>query len=1548
MNQVILDQTRHVRSLYRPEFEHDACGVGFIAQISGKRSNRVLRYGLQSLCRLAHRGAVDADAKTGDGAGVMTQIPYRIFVPEIARLAHKLYSESDLGVGMIFLPHDNAYAQARAKAIIEEVLEKRGLFLFGWREVPINIRLLGEKAASTLPRIEQVLIGRPHGLTDDDYERALFLSRNEIEKRAAEDQIRHFYIPSFSHRVINYKGLLVSPSLEKFYKDLQNPDYETALCVYHQRYSTNTFPTWPLAQPFRMLAHNGEINTRRGNVNWMGAREAELEASFWGADIDLLKPIIQAGGSDSAELDNALEALVMSGRDVLHAMTMLVPPAWRNDKAMTPELRAFYEYHRCFNEPWDGPACLVFTDGLTVAACLDRNGLRPSRYKVLEDGIVSLGSEVGTIDFDDADVLEKGRLAPGEMIAVDTAQGRLLRDEEIKALLARRKPYGEWLKANLLRLEELALPDSAAEEPDILTNTQRQLAFGYSTEELEMVLKPMVHTSAEAVGSMGDDTPLAVLSLQPRLLYTYFKQLFAQVTNPPIDPIREKLVMSLNVVLGWRRNLLAETREHARLVQTNSPILLPKELAVLRDLSGKGFPSFTIDATWPLQAGEEGLERALDRVCREAEQAVLQGARILVLSDRAVDHANVPVPMMLATGAVHHHLIRTGKRMKASILCETGEARDVHQIACLIGYGASAICPYLLFETLPELIDAIKADAQKEVVKAANDPDKASKAAVAFHDAGTLNLQKAMANMRAALEGGLLKIMSKMGISVLGSYHGAQIFEAIGIGEKVIDKCFAGTPSQVGGIGFCEIARESLMRHGKGFSTVPAEAKAPALEDGGVYRFRRAGERHAVSPPVIQSFHNFVKTNNREDYQKYVQQVRLFQPISFKDLLEFVPKSGGPIPIEEVESAEDIRIRFTTAGMSLGALSPEAHETLAIAMNRIGGKSNSGEGGEDPERFKRRPNGDLANSAIKQIASGRFGVTAAYLASAKEIEIKMAQGAKPGEGGQLPGHKVSAIIARLRHTVPGVMLISPPPHHDIYSIEDLAQLIHDLKEVNPRAKVCVKLVSESGVGTVAAGVVKAHADIVLVSGHDGGTGASPLSSIKNAGTPWELGVAETQQVLMMNNLRNRIIVRTDGGMRTGKDIVTAAILGAEEFNFGTAALIAQGCVYVRQCHLNTCPVGIATQDERLRGKFKGSPEMVVNFFNAVAQEVREILATLGCRSLTDLIGRPEFLKQRKIPDHPKANTVDLSRLLVDVGANDPSAPRYCTRERNDGVHGRPLDDIILQDAKDAITEGVRMSLNYKVKNTHRSVGTKVSGEIGYQYGKDGLPEGTLTLNLKGSAGQSLGTFLASGLRLVLTGEANDYVGKGMSGGEIIVRTPAGARFLSHENSIIGNTCLYGATGGVLLANGRAGERFAVRNSGAVSVVEGIGDHGCEYMTGGTILVLGRTGKNFGAGMTGGTAYVLDLEQKFTDLYNPGLVIIERLSDEDKIVVQQLVYRHLEATESRRAKEILGDWPRFAGSFWKVKPKPPQAKPAEARPPASTEAVISENVVATQP
>ncbi|MDX2079938.1 MAG: glutamate synthase large subunit [Terrimicrobiaceae bacterium] len=1521
---------RLTNGLYDPASEHDSCGVGFVARINGRRSNDILRTGLRALCSLMHRGALDADAKTGDGAGIMTQIPFKIFAPEVTRLGHKLYQDSDLGIGVLFLPHDNAYAQARAKAITQEVLEKRGLFLFGWREVPINLHVLGEKAQMTMPRIEQVLVGRPWGMADDDYERRLFLARNEIEDMAAADKIRNFYMPSFSHRTIVYKGLLVSASLEKFYTDLSNPDYETALAVYHQRYSTNTFPTWPLAQPFRMLAHNGEINTIRGNRNWMQSREAELRADFWGDDINLLKPIIQPGGSDSASLDNALEVLNMSGRNLLHAMTMLVPPAYRSDPSVPAELAAFYKYHQCICEPWDGPAALCFTDGVTVGACLDRNGLRPARYKITDDGIFVIGSEVGVSGLDPLKVVEKGRLAPGEMIAVDTAAGKVLRDRDIKAQLAARKPYAQWLATHLLELSQtpadaVAVPSG---ELDILTLTQRQIAFGYSSEELEMVIKPMMKEGAEAVGSMGDDTPLAVLSLKPRLLYTYFKQLFAQVTNPPIDPIREKLVMSLNTVLGWRKNLLSETPEHARMVMIESPVLLDEDLEKLRELGGE-HQAASVSVLWPAADGPDGLEKAVHRVCKDVEAAVDGGARMVILSDRGVDEANVAVPMLLASGAVHHHLRRVGKRMKSGIICETGEARDVHQMACLVGFGASAVNPYLAFETVRELLE--------------KSGDVSGYAA-------------AVVNVRKALEAGLLKIMSKMGISVVNSYRASQVFEAIGVSSRVVEECFTGVSTQIEGIGYREIAEETLTRHAMAYSgAVPIEAGK--LDDPGFYRFRRGGELHAVTPPVLQNFHSYVgikgmdKAGKAEDYRKYVDSVLANRPIALRNLLEMSPAAGGPIPLEEVEPIEEIRRRFTTAGMSLGALSPEAHECLAIAMNRIGGKSNSGEGGEDPARFQRRDNGDWANSAIKQIASGRFGVSAAYLASAKEIEIKMAQGAKPGEGGQLPGHKVSAYIAKLRHAVPGVTLISPPPHHDIYSIEDLAQLIYDLKQVNPRARVCVKLVAEAGVGTIAAGVAKAHADIILVSGHDGGTGASPLSSIKNAGGPWELGVAETHQVLMLNGLRNRVTLRTDGGMRTGEDIVYAALLGAEEFNFGTAAMIAMGCVYVRQCHLNTCPVGVATLDDRLRGKFKGKPEHVVAFFNGVAEDVRQIMARLGFRTIDEMVGRVECLRQRTVPDHPKANTLDLSRLLVNVAKDDPAAPRHATRFRNDGPEDRTLDDIILQDARDAITDGRAVVLSYKVTNVNRSVGTQVSGEIGYQWGADGIPAGTIELRLQGSAGQSLGAFLAPGVRLVLTGEANDYVGKSMSGGEIILKPRSPRKFVAHECMILGNTVLYGATGGHLFAAGRAGERFCVRNSGGTAVVEGVGDHGCEYMTNGTVVILGPTGKNFGAGMTGGVAYVLDEGDVFPPRLNSQLVAATRIEDATDVdALRGLLQKHLALTGSERARQVLSTWEAILPKFWKVSPNVPTAKPIP-EPAGSADAagtVISEDVLAAKP
>ena len=1504
LNQALLDQTESFHGLYDPSFEHDACGVGFVASIKGQRSNSILRKALTCVCSLIHRGAMDADAKTGDGAGILTQIPHKLFRYEVEKMGHKLFQDSDLGVGMMFLPSD-PYTQARCRHITEVVLAEHKLFLFGWRPVPVNKAVLGEKALRTCPTIEQVLIGRPDPavMSDDEFERKLYLCRNQIEDQVESQGIKDFYIPSFSSRTVVYKGLLAAPTLERFYLDLRDPNYTTALAVFHQRYSTNTFPTWPLSQSLRMMSHNGEINTVAGNRLWTKAREPELKSPLFGDDIKKLRPIIQPGGSDSSSLDNALELLVMGGRDILHSMLMLVPAAWQGDASTPQEVKEFYEYHQTLNEPWDGPAALVFSDGRTIGACLDRNGLRPARYKITEDGLFTLGSEVGLLTIDDAKVIEKGRLGPGEMIAIDTVKGTLLKNDEIKGMYAKRQPYGVWLRENIKDI--VSTPSLDAKPPTGATLLQQQLAAGYTEEEIGTVpsiLKTMGETGEEAIGSMGDDAPLAILSKRPRLLYTYFKQLFAQVTNPPIDPIREKLVMSVEVLAGAHRNWLEETPEHARLLRLQSPVLTNPEIEQILALKEGPFRSITLSCRFPVSEGPDGLKKHLDRICAEAEAAVDEGASIIILSDWDADAQHAPMPMLLATGAVHHHLVRVEKRSRASIICETAECRDVHHLACLLGYGASAVNPYAAFATLNDLLS------RQEL--------KVAEAAAAAK------------NYRGALEKGLLKIMSKMGISTLASYSGSQTFQAIGLHPDVIDFAFVGTPSQVKGLNFREIAEETLCRHQRAFG---ADAK---LTDEGIYRYRRGGEVHAWTPAVLQSFHTYVgikgmdKAGKWEDYEKYVAAEEEAAPVALRQCL--VLKKGTPIPIEEVEPIEDIRRRFTTAGMSLGALSPEAHETLAIAMNRIGGKSNSGEGGEDRSRFSPMENGDSKNSRIKQVASGRFGVTAEYLASATEIEIKMAQGSKPGEGGQIPGAKVSAMIAKLRHSTPGVMLISPPPHHDIYSIEDLAQLIYDLKQVNPRAKVCVKLVAEAGVGTIAAGVAKAYADIVLISGHDGGTGASPLSSVKNAGGPWELGLAEAHQVLLLNGLRNRVTLRTDGGMKTGMDILIAAMLGAEEFNFGTAALIATGCVYVRKCHLNTCPVGVTSQDEKFRAKYKGTPENVVFFFNAVAEEVRRYLASIGARSLNEVIGRTDYLEQRQIADHPKANLLDLSRLLAMPKVDDGS-PRFHTWERNDKLEDRTLDDVILQDAKSCLQTKHKQSLKYKVKNTFRSIGTALSGEIAYRYGDEGLPDGTLDLTLTGSAGQSLGAFLVKGVRITLVGESNDYVGKGMSGGEIILVPSPGAKFDPSKNSICGNTVLYGATGGSLYIRGRAGERFAVRNSGATSVVEGIGDHGCEYMTNGRVVVLGVTGKNFAAGMSGGVAYVLDQEGTFEQRCNTTMVTLHRLTTPDEVnALKGLIFKHLELTESARAKEILGEWSRFEPLFWKVAPLPPVSSPHSRR------------------
>ena len=1483
--------------MYEQLYEKDACGVGFIANQSGSRSHAILKMAIQAVTNLTHRGAVAADAKTGDGAGILTQIPEKLFRKELAKLGINLDSINNLAVGMIFLPRNDPAAQERGREIVTDILQQYDFPLLGWRSVPIDESALGDKALATLPLIQQVLIGRPSHIPAEQFEQRLYLICKEIEHRITDEKLTGFHIASFSHRTIVYKGLLVAPQLAMFYSDLRDPDFEAALAVFHQRYSTNTSPSWSLAQPFRMLAHNGEINTLMGNRNWMRAREPELRSHVWDEDIQKLAPIINPQGSDSMSLDNALELLTHSDRSILHSTMCLMPEAYEQIPDMSPSLKACYEYLSCVNEPWDGPAAVAFTDGNIVGASLDRNGLRPARYKVTDDGLVVMGSEVGIIELDDSRVVRKGRLGPGQMIAVDTENDKLLTNTDIKTEIANQKPYSKWIKQST-KLSDIITHtiESTTTVPDNLEIHQK--AFGYMSEDVELFIKPMVLQAKEAVGSMGDDTPPAVISRHPRLLYHYFKQLFAQVTNPAIDSLRERLVMSLTTRLGRRHSMLTETEKHANLIRLSSPILTNEKLEALKTQNLPDFKHTTIPVCFPVSTGPQGLENALDSLCENVLDAVNEGNTLLILSDKDVSAELAPIPMLLAVGAVHHHLIREGKRMRVSLIVETGDPREEHHYAVLLGYGADAINPYLAFSTIVQLAE--------------NDE---------FEEFTT---EQAIVNYKEAVEKGILKIMAKMGISTVSSYRGAQIFEAIGINAAVIDRCFTGTPSRLSGIGFEHIAAETLHFHTKAFGGVDDRIM---LQEAGYFRFRRNGEFHAFNPTVFKAMHKFVKSGEAEDYTKYAEAVEEGEPSSLRDLLAF--KTSNPIPIEEVEPAEDIVRRFTTGSMSFGALSRETHETLAIAMNRLGAKSGSGEGGEDSGRFITQPNGDLASSAIKQVASGRFGVTPQYLASARELEIKMAQGSKPGEGGQIPGHKVTLEIAKIRHSIPGVPLISPPPHHDIYSIEDLAQLIYDLKQVNPRAKVAVKLVSEFLIGTIASGVAKGYADVIQISGHEGGTGASPLSSIKNAGTPWELGLAETQHRLVENDLRERVVLRVDGGMRSGRDIVIAAMLGAEEYGFGTTAMVATGCIMARQCHLNTCPVGVATQDPALRAKYPGTPEMVVNFMLGVANEVRAILANLGHRSLNDVIGRPELLELAELVNYPKAATLDLAEILSSADPTGKS-PRYHTQERNDRVD-TPLDDQILQDAAKAIENKEPIQLSYPILNTHRTVGAKLSGEIAFRYGDTPLPKETIRCYFTGSAGQSFGAFCISGIQLVLTGEANDYVGKGMAGGELVIKPSSDARFATHENTIIGNTVLYGATSGTLYAAGRAGERFCVRNSGATAVVEGVGDHGCEYMTGGTVVILGDTGRNFGAGMTGGNAYILDENQQLEKMYNQQLIKLERISEKlDQDTLIGLIEKHFELTQSQRAKHILAEWDKFLPMFWKVVTPPPPPPPTPTR------------------
>ncbi|HEX2173385.1 MAG TPA: glutamate synthase large subunit [Dehalococcoidia bacterium] len=1498
--------------LYDPRHEHDACGVGFVADLTGHRSHHILKSGIESVVNVTHRGAVSADGKSGDGAGVLTQLPIKLLRREIDRLGGRLDRPDDLAVGMIFFPQADPTGADVARQALEEEVAALGLHLIGWRPVPVRADALGAKSAATQPRIEQMLIGRGVRMAPDAFERALYRARKRAERRVEEQGIEDFYIPSFSSRTLVYKGLLVAPQLARFYPDLEDPDYQTALCVFHQRYSTNTFPNWFLAQPFRLLAHNGEINTLQGNRNWMRAREPELESAIWGDAVRDVVPTIWSQGSDSASLDNALELVTLSGRDLLHAMMMLVPEAWENMPGMDAARKAFYAYHACLMEPWDGPAALAFSDGRIVGATLDRNGLRPARYAITEDDIIFMGSEVGVVDLDPATIREKGRLGPGEMIAVDTTERRLFYNDDVKDLVAGERPYGQWVHNQVFHLEDhlghaghglrAAGNGRGANGGGPSSSLRQQRAYGFTAEEIPLVLRPMVGSVQEPTWSMGDDTPLAVLTTRPRLLSAYFKQKFAQVTNPPIDHLREALVMSLDTYLGPRASILEETEQHAKLIHLSGPVLLDHELRALTKLKDPTFKAATVSTLFRLddapQSDDRGpLEAALDRICDEAAAAVEAGASLIVLSDRGVDAEHASVPMLLATGAVHHALIRSGLRMRASLICETGEAWEVHHFATLIGYGASAVNPYLVFDVIASMLEGGEVE--------------------------DIDFETAVGNFKKSSHKSLLKVMSKMGISALRSYQGAQIFEAIGLSDEVVERAFTGTDCRVSGIGFAEIEQEVRARHALGYQS-PDAAK---LEDVGFYRFRKGGEYHAFNPALVRQMHKLANSNKPEDYQEYLRLATEHEPVALRELFQF-RWAQQPVPIEEVEPIEEITRRFEASAMSIGALGPEAHEDMAIAMNRIGGKSNSGEGGEEKRRFRSpKTSGAVdSNSRVKQVASGRFGVTPEYLASADEIQIKMAQGSKPGEGGQLPGHKVVEHIAVIRHTVPGVTLISPPPHHDIYSIEDLAQLIYDLKQVNPRARVSVKLVAEAGVGTIAAGVAKAYADVVTISGHVGGTGASPLSSIKNAGTPWELGLSETQQVLVLNDLRGRILVRTDGGLKTGRDVVMAALLGAEEFAFGTAAAVALGCQMARQCHLNTCPVGIATQRADLRAKYKGKPEMVVTFFIHLAEEIRQLLARLGARSLEEIIGRTDLLEQIALPGHPKANLLDLSAILAQA---DPTGtlPRRRIGPRNDRPDDDPLDDQILADAAAAIDRCEPIDLRYHLTNRNRAVGVKTSGEIAHRRGDEGLPDGTLRLHLTGTAGQTLGGFLVPGVEIRLEGEANDYVGKGMHGGLIVIRPPRQSRFASHENAIAGNTVLYGATGGHLFAAGRVGERFCVRNSGAKAVVEGIGDHGCEYMTAGTVVVLGETGRNFGAGMSGGTAYVLDEAEQFLLRYNPEMVGLERVTEDPaaEAELHELIVRHLEETGSARAEEILADWARCRDHFWRVVPHPPEAK-----------------------
>jgi len=1485
--------------LYDPAFEHDACGVGFVADLAGGRSHRVIEQGLQVLVNLQHRGACGSESSTGDGAGILIQMPDRFLRRIAARIGIELPQAGRYGSGLVFLPAERRLREEICRTWAR-VVEEEHQTLLGWRDVPVVEARLGPSAAAARPAILQVFIGGGAGTAaalDRDplaLERKLYVIRRRVERevdRLATSALAQFYVPSLSSRTFVYKGMLTADQIAATFPDLDDADMDSAVALVHQRFSTNTFPSWPLAHPYRLVAHNGEINTLRGNVNWMRAREGLLESPLFGQDLRKVLPVVQGGGSDTATFDNVLELLVLAGRSLPHAVLMMIPEPWSGNDAMSPELRAFYEYHASLMEPWDGPAAIAFTDGQVIGMMLDRNGLRPARYYATRDGLVIAASEVGVLDVPPGDVAIKGRVQPGRMLLVDTARRRIVPDEEIKRELAAAHPYRRWIDDNLVDIGDLPLPAEKS-RPDRGPILLRQQVFGYTQEDLEVLLAPMATAAEEPVGSMGTDSALAVLSSRPRLLYDYFKQGFAQVTNPPLDAIREQLVTMMESTIGPEGNLLQPGPASCRQIRIPYPVIDNEQLARLRHIDRPGFRAVTLAALFEAAAGGAGLERAIADLSRRAGEAVSEGCSILILSDRGLDRELAPIPSLLATAAVHHHLVRTGARTRCGLVIESGDAREVHHCALLLGYGAGAVNPYLAFESLDGMIrEGQLAD---------------------------ITYEQAVRRYSQALSKGILKVMSKMGISTLQGYCGAQIFEALGLAASLIDRHFAGTPSRIGGIGVDGVAREVLDRHRRAFSHPPRSGSD--LDVGGEYQWRRDGELHLFSPDTVFKLQHATRSGQFRIFKQYTALVddQTRRAATLRGVLALRP-AGAPLPLDEVEPVEAIVKRFVTGAMSYGSISEEAHTTLAIAMNRLGAKSNCGEGGEDPARYRIDANGDWRRSAVKQIASGRFGVTSEYLVNADELQIKMAQGAKPGEGGQLPGGKVYPWIAKVRHSTPGVGLISPPPHHDIYSIEDLAQLIYDLKCANRQARVSVKLVAAAGVGTVAAGVAKAHADAVLISGFDGGTGAAPLTGIKHAGVPWELGLAEAQQVLRLNGLRGRIRVQVDGQLKTGRDVVVAALLGAEEFGFATAPLVVSGCVMMRVCHLNTCPVGIATQDPVLRSRFAGRPEFVVNFFRFIAEEVREHMAALGFRTMDDMIGRVESLEPRPAREHWKARSIDLSRILHAPPLPEHS-PRRCVEPQRHRID-TALDVGLLDPCREAIAERRPVRLRRRVSSVHRTVGTMLGSEITRRWGSAGLPEDTIHLDCTGSAGQSFGAFAAPGLTLTLEGDANDYVGKGLSGGRIVVRPPATSRAAAEDNVIIGNVALYGATAGEAYIRGIAGERFAVRNSGAVAVVEGVGDHGCEYMTGGRVVVLGRTGRNFAAGMTGGTAFVLDAEHGFDRRCNHEMVHLARVeSAEDEHALHDLLSRHLRLTGSTVAASLLADWHRAVAQFVRIIPR----------------------------